>query len=500
MKSVLKPSLSLIALLSLLSYQVETMKIINIYEGLQLISKTGTIDLRLDDPDKFNLRKIDHSETDYTLIFEYDLGKEGILVMSQNYPDNAEDSQFKIFVDYITKDIPFILGSLHVDTTNIEHQVFDEIFSKKDFVDGLMKTQKTILKNMDLFFWNTETLELFNSSIQTHRFLTFQNGTFDIATLNFPLKLNNDEIAPDLKEAIDQNKYLKISGDEFESLIVHLFENVVNYGYREVFNELEEDASLKKTELLEAKKELVRKKYDVLTEVHEMIKEYKLLVEESKEEVFDSESMEKGLEQVQHFFNGLEDNHINFAGGLFYTSKYLFENGTGNKDPVMVMESIGEEVENSLDLENKFLEILHQLMSNLTEFLDKAFKANNFSSRSETIINKYIENVFEYYQRMGYKGEQDSEFIENVKSQMKRLFVDRHINEMLLYRGIDPIFIQLKEYIRLNDVEVFENVSVNDLRFGYFELGGDIEGIRPQKPEYENIEGVMFVDDMKIIL
>ena len=473
--------------------------IVNLYEGMQLFSDSKIFTLNFDSPEKLNLRKVEHSETSISLVLEYQINREGVVVLPVEVPNNPPESQFKLYVDYILEDIPFILGSLTLDLTNEDQNEIFNLFTERDFDEGVVRTECKIIRRMNMHIWTPENLQLLNSLVTTHRFAVYTSARDKLEIEDIALNGNNEELVAELRDSLDQNKFLRISGDQFKGIIQTLLENVVNFGFREVLNALEDDSSLSRPDLLEQKKEAIRKKYDVLKQVEPIIREYEDLIEQNKEPVFDSPSIEAGMERVRAGFESLESTHLLLSAGLFYISKYYFESGQASQDPVEVLGEFGKEAKGPTQLENAFVDVLRELTSVMTAFLKTAFHSNGFAEQSEEIIGKFIENVFGYFQSMGYSGEEDSELIEDVKGQLKRLFIDRHVNEMLLFKGLDPIFEKLKEFVNDKDFELFSQMQIDKIKSDYLQFGS-IEHTTNSAIDYETFPGELFRGHSYLVL
>jgi hypothetical protein len=499
MKSTHISSLPWLTLLVLISPSIQYLEFADLYKGLQYITDSTAEPLLFNKEDNFFLRKTEISEEEYGLVFEYNLNKEGLVAIVKEEPENPEESRYTIYVDYLLKNVPFILGSITIDTTNPEHNDLDKTFKEKYFLNGKLMTKRQILRRLNQLPWNSSNLEVLTSMINTHRFIKFSAPTPNITLKDFSLRLDNAMIRANFQSEINQNKFPLISGEQFKSIIPSLFEKIIEFGYNQVYNEIEGDYNLYQKDRAEKKKELTEKRDEIVEELGGVVQEFQELIEANKETVFDLPNLQEKVRRIRNVFNDIADADVVYSGGLFYKAKYFYETFQSTQDPVEILSDFGKEVDSAEKLKANFIETLRKLSHGYVEFLSEAYESGDFKEKSEGIITKVMDSIEPYYAKMGLDTEKHVEMVEDAKAQLQRVFLDRNINEMLFYRGLNPIFSQLEHFIETSDVEIFQTKDGVGLKNSYFQVGA-MANMTNEEVEYQVYPGDLFESDFRVVI
>lgn len=460
-----------------------------LYEGLHFITDTTSEKIVFDNPSKFSLRRIELEEDKHEFVIEYQLNREG--VVSIIHPNEGETQDYTIYVDYLLKGMPFILGSMTLDLSDPKQSEIFKAFPNFAFTDDVVSEKRQILRRMNRLAWSPEELELLRSILKTHRFVKFTADHDKLASSNFSIRLDNDIVKQDFMQQLNAIIFLTISAEKFNSIVPVLIDKVIEFGYNPVYNQIDGDYNLNQKTRLSKKEELNKNREEVLAEVQPVIEEYQELVTSEGAVVFDIEGLEKKVKDLNRMFNTIKNGNIVLPGALFYQAKYAFESGRSETDPVDLVNRLGKDVESPDDLRDNFVEVLRSLCQVHFSFLEEAFEHDGFNTKSSQIIGKINENLEGYYEKMGLDVKEHEDMVEDAKAQLRRIFVDGHVDQMLFFKKLNPVFDHLRDYIQNSNSEVFEKKEVETLKNSYFEIGS-LDIMTNEDLEYARLDGDLF--------
>jgi hypothetical protein len=380
-----------------------TAPVSDIYDQLVLVNSEGTHNLDIFSSANMQLRKVDHSETVYTLVFEYMFSMEGISYISRDNPNSQDDqSKFLIQADYLLKDLPFLLQTFTVDTKLEEFTPIKEEVDKLQFKNGLLVN---LTKFSDLLgvIHTQKDLVAQSSFAETHQFIEFFLPEDFIKLHEISLSMENTGFIEFLGSETAKFNLSQLEPDNIENLLKNIDKEIGQDIKSEILKNFEKDSA----EFNQMKQKLIENKLK-FSDKEEVTLESSLvtLYETNWKDLFKNKLLIFNLEEINNFLSISLSSNVIFSGAMFYLNKFLFQSQRVAHNPIEILDKLLAD-DSEMEQKDVLLSVLKELYDNLFSHFKNNIDYSKFLIEHSQIFTEYKERVKIYLQLIEFQGDMD---------------------------------------------------------------------------------------------